>query len=303
MINITFHTCMLTIAIAVYTVVNSLATQLAGRKGPIWRAWWGGAHPDILPVLTAVAAIIMVARFVPETLSGRRRLLDTIIYTGWTLIVLAAFFALIGWPFTEDNRWGLTLAVAVTVGGIGTALVIWWNRRTSQYPKVQRRFLLRDLIALVVTGLILSFVLVGYGVRTYAYFQVAMGLSNFIALLALAPILFGSLAGVFLIVRAVRHWRARVVIAGSLLTMAFSLLVTALLPFGASYLLYIIPLFIFGAGYLVGVTVWMSAFLRTAVDGYFGLNAAINRAAGMLGAAMGGGHRQFIGDRGAKLLS
>ena len=72
-------------------------------------------------------------------------------------------------------------------------------------------------------------------------------------------------------------------IAGSLLAMAFSLLVTALLPFGASYLLYIIPLFIFGVGYLVGVTVWISAFLRTAVDGYFGLNAAINRAAGDAG--------------------
>jgi MFS family permease len=146
---------------------------------------------------------------------------------------------------------------------------------------------MRDLTALILTGIILNFALVSYGVRTYAYFQVDQLFSQGVAILALAPMLVGSIVGLLLIVRAVRKVQARKVIAGGLLVMAAAIALTAVIPTGASYWLYVIPLFIFGLGYLVAVTVWISAFLRTAVDGYYGLNAGINKAAAMLGAAVG----------------
>lgn len=286
MLYITFQDRTATIAIAIFTTSNTLASQLAWAQGEYLARVIGWRAPYFLPTAVAVLAIIAILRVMPETMSGPRRLHDTIIYSGWTLIVLAAFFGLTGWPI-NDSHWWMIIGASLLVGGIGTGLVIWWQWRTRDHAKVRRSFRLHDLVALIITGVVLNFALIGYGVRLYSYFKLDPGFSDFWSLVAEAPILLGCIAGMLLFVKAVRKRQARVVIAAGLLVMAVAIVLTAMLPTGAPYIAYVLPMFIFGAGYLVAVTIWISAFFRTAVDGYYGLNAGINKGASLIGAVIG----------------
>jgi MFS family permease len=145
----------------------------------------------------------------------------------------------------------------------------------------------RRLMLIGLSGYAASNLLVMATPTPVTYFEVEREISTVVAIFWLAPILVGSIAALYLFVRSVRKHQARLVIAAGLAAMAAAIALTALLPLGAPYLLYAVPLFVFGFGYLVAVTVWLSAFLRTAVDGYYGLNAGINKAAALVGGALG----------------
>jgi MFS family permease len=116
---------------------------------------------------------------------------------------------------------------------------------------------------------------------------VVHSMSAVVAVIALAPMLVGLLAAVYLFLRAMRQYRARVIVAGGLVVMAVAMAGAALLPVHAPYWLFIVPLFLFGVGYLVASTIWTSAFLRTAVAQHYGVNAAISSATSTIGLAVG----------------
>ncbi len=285
-LNITFLERSRPIAFAIYTIVVAGSIQLAWLQGQFLLSWIGWRATYILPLVVAVIAVIWVYRIVPETQVRQQRQFDVLIYSGWTLLILATFYGLTMTPVASE-RWKLVAGAAILVGLLGVLLVLWqnrsWHARNLRMPSIS----LRDMVVLVVTGAVIQFLLVGYSLRLIGLFQVVRSATAVKAVIALAPLFLGLLVALYFVVKAVRPFRARTIIAGGMLTMGAALSLTALLPIDASYLLLALTMVIFGAGYLVAGTIWTSAFLRTAITAHHGVNAAINNATTSIGGAIG----------------
>ena len=285
-LNISFTERIRGIAIAIYTSVNAGAIQLAWLQGQTMNEWIGPGAAYLIPLIVTILALFWTARYAPESRSGRSRLLDTLIYSGWTLLILGGLYGVMVLPVVTE-QWVIVAVATLAVALTGTALIIVRYWKTSHVRLGGHRFLARDLTTLIVTGTVINFVLIGFGVRTFGLFQVVMHMSPVVAFIAFAPMLIGTLSAVYIFLRAMGQYRARAVIAAGMLLMAVSLAASALAPGEGPYWFYVLPLILFGVGFVVTTTVWMSAFLRTAVHGHFGLNAAITSATALIGGALG----------------
>jgi len=274
------------IAFSLYTAVNAGAMQIAWVQGQFLNEWFGWRAAYVLPMLFAVFAMRWVSRDVPETRSDGQRRPELLMASGWTLLILAMIYGLMVLPIASDFWW-LVVGSTVLVGVSGASLVIFWSKQTSRELLRRRTFRARDLTALIITGAVINFTLIGFGLRTLGLFQVVRSLPAIVAVIALAPMLLGLLAAVYLFLQTMRQYQARAVIAGGLVVMAVAMAIAALVPATGPYLLFVVPLVIFGMGYLVASTVWTSAFLRSAVAGHYGINAAISSATSVIGGAVG----------------
>lgn len=285
-LNISFTDRIRGIAIAIYTSVNAGAIQLAWLQGQTMNEWIGPGAAYLIPLIVTILALFWTARYAPESRAGRSRLLDTLIYSGWTLLILGGLYGVMVLPVVTE-QWVIVAVATLAVALTGTALIIVRYWKTSHVRLGGHRFLARDLTTLIVTGTVINFVLIGFGVRTFGLFQVVMHMSPVVAFIAFAPMLIGTLSAVYIFLRAMGQYRARAVIAAGMMLMAVALAASALAPGEGPYWFYVLPLIVFGIGFVVTTTVWMSAFLRTAVHGHFGLNAAITSATALIGGALG----------------
>ena len=285
-LNITFTDRSRPIAFASFTVVNAIAIQVAWLQGQFLIEWWGWRAAFILPIALTFVAYRWAVRYVPESRAGGQRQFDLWIFSGWTLLILAVVYGVLVIPVASDFWW-LVVGAALLVGITGAALIYWWDMRITKMLLRRRSFRTRELAALIITGAVINFMLIGFGMRTMNLFQVVYSMSAVVAVIALAPMLVGLLAAVYLFLRAMRQYQARAIVAGGLVVMAVAMSGAALLPVYAPYWLFILPLFLFGVGYLVASTIWTSAFLRTAVAQHYGVNAAINSATSTIGLAVG----------------
>lgn len=274
------------LAFAIYVIVNAASVQVAWLQGQFLAGWVGWRAAYVLPVLAAIVATRWVYRYIAEKKTERQRRLDFVVYSGWTLLVLAAVYGLAVLPVASD-RWLAVVTAATLVGLTGAILVLLWEVRRPKDVLRFRRFQAGELVALIVTGAVLQFLLIGFGLRTLGLFQVVKSMSALVAVVALAPVLLGLLIALLLFFKAMERYRARGVIAGGLLTMAVAIAAAALLAGNGSYLSFSPSLVLFGVGYLVANTVWTSAFLRSAVARHDGVNAAISSATSLIGGAVG----------------
>ncbi len=201
-------------------------------------------------------------------------------------MVLATVFGLTVVPVASD-LWRIVLGAAVLAGVVGIVMVMWWDIRAPGDLLLHRTVRTRDLTVLVITGAILQFLLIGFSQRTLSMFQVVREMPAIVAAIALAPMLFGLSAATFVFLKTMDNLMARAVIAGGLGLMAAALAGAALMPYTAGYLLFSLPLAVFGAGFLIANVIWTSAFLRTAVARHHGVNAGISSATGAIGGAIG----------------
>lgn len=289
-LNLTFTDTSRALAFAIYVAINAGAMQVSWLQGQFLFGLVGWRATYLIPLIFALLAIRWVNRYVAHTpvskQVGEQRRSHMLVHSGWTLLVLAVIYGTAVLPVASD-RWWLVIGSASFVAIVGGAFVLWWNIKNPEGLARRRAFQARDLTALIVTGAVINFLLVGFGLRTLGLFQVVRSMSAIGAFIALAPMLFGLLAAVYLILKAVRQYQARTVIAVGLLIMAVALAGAAFLPGDAHYLLFVLPLFLFGAGYLLASTIWTSVFLRTVVARNYGVNAAINNATSSIGTAIG----------------
>jgi len=285
-LNLTFPDRSRALAFAIFVSVNAIALQLAWLQGQFLAARFGWRAAYILPILAAMASVVWVYSVVPETRTRIQRRFDTYVYSGWTLVVLATVFGLTVVPVASD-LWRVALGAAVLAGVVGVVMVVWWDVRAPADLLRHRNVRTRDLTVLVITGAILQFLLIGFSQRTLSMFQVVRGMPAIVAAIALAPMLFGLSAATFVFLKFMENRMARAVIAGGLGLMAAALAGAALIPSSAGYLIYALPLILFGAGFLIANVIWTSAFLRTAVARHHGVNAGISSATGAIGGAIG----------------
>lgn len=285
-LNYTYTDDRRAMAFAIYVIINAGAVQLAWLQGQFLFEWLGWRSTYILPVLFGVLALRWVYRYILETRTGQHRRLDILVQSGMALLILAVIYGIAVLPVAADH-WMLVVGAAVVVGLAGAVLVVWWNLNSPKEQLRRSSFRARDLTALIVTGAVLNFMLIGFGLRTLSMFQVVRSMSVFVAVLAFAPVLLGLVAALYIFLKAMHKYQARAVIASGMGVMGLAMAIAAMLPMDAPYWAFAVSLFLFGLGYLVASTVWTSAFFRTTVARYHGVTAAISRATSVIGGAIG----------------
>ena len=287
-IRLTFHGRERALAMLVYIAISSVAMLLALLAIVIdelvgWRATF------VLPTIAGVAGSYLAWRYVPESRARERVMRRAATAVAWSLAFLPLTVS-----FVATRLYGTwanpVSSTALVVGGIGllTLLISWRGRlraRLTEGLTHRRRHLLSMMLLAEAT---LNFALVGYALQLYGYFSVVQGLGPIVAGLALLPML----AAVLLIARRAAvlalQTDARRLIAGGLALMGVALLLTALVRPGLPYWTLVLPLVLFGIGYLVAQTAWTNAFMSAMPDAVVGASAGIIKATALAGSMLGG---------------
>jgi MFS family permease len=273
------------VAFAIFLSVISVAGLLSGYQGRIFSQLLDLRGSYLLPGLLSVMALIIVSRSLPESRAADPRLMDVIIHSGWTVLVLAIIYTV--FEIGLGGAWLMVvLLVSVLVTVIGLTLVIWWKRKT--HGELTRTAVIntRHVTVLIISGAIIQIAFLSVYTLAYDYYRVGQNLNFSQTLLSLSPMLLGMLTAILLIARLWAYREVRQVVATGFLIVSVAIVAlafTARLP----YWMQVLPLAAFGISIVSTKTVWTNAFFQTLIDRYVGLNAGINSATLLVGSAMG----------------
>lgn len=273
-------------AFAVYLAVTGAALLLSDYLARWVANWLSWPSVYFAPTVLTAAAIVIVRRTLPEHRSASPKLMDAVLYSGWTIVLLGLLYGvtelLLGqeWLGTVVLLFGLVLM-------LGVGMLWWWRRRTHGDPLRTPAIHVRHLTLLILMGVVLQLAMLGFFSLTYSVFRVGRNYNFAQTLLALSPIFIGMLLAIVLTRRYRARLQVRQVAALGALAIVVSLAAAALLA-GLPYWLLVLPLILFGLSILGTKTIWTNAFFQTLIDRYIGLNAGINSAALLVGGALGG---------------
>ncbi len=274
------------LAFAWYILATSIASVFASSFTQLGMRLFGWRGAYVLPFIIGIVALVLIFRNLPESYVHGERHLDAVVYAGWALVVLAVVFGIVQWGFI-DEWWGALLIVLMVTGGFGLALVIWWDVNTPGNIFHNATIHTRDLTMLIMIGVVIQLVLMGFTLTTFRYYDVVKGYSLVVRSVALLPILIGMLLSVRLAPRLWKLQQVSKVTAGGLFATGIAVSIMAIAPNAMPYWMQIVPLALFGFAILSTKTVWANAFFQTVIDDYIGLNAGINSATMLIGGALG----------------
>jgi MFS transporter, DHA2 family, multidrug resistance protein len=286
-IRLTFEGRDREVAIFTYTVVCEGALLVA--LVALVQVIEAGLLTSTLPTVLSVLGLYLAWRYVPESRASQQLRQHAATSVAWVLTFLPLTLAFVSAQLSD--RWSnpVTL-VAGAIGCLGiVALALAWRGRVraSATANIHRRR--RHLLSvMLLTAAALALGITGYVVELYRFFSIVQGYGKVVGGLALVPVL----AAVLLTARRADELAfrlgARRVIAGGLALMGTAMLATALIRPDAGYWLLILPLGVFGGGYLLAQTAWTITFMNEMPDAVVGSSAAIAQATSATGAALGG---------------
>ena len=274
------------VAFAIYLTIVAICEFLSIYQGRLFAGLmdWRGAY--LIPTVTTIVAMVIVRRSLPESRTAEPRTLQAIFYAGWTILVLGIIYALFELVLGRD--W---LVVVLLITGImlatGFGLIVWWWRKENRDSLLEKISQIRQVIVLIISGVILQIAFLGFYSLTYSYYRVAQNLDFLKTLLSMSPMFLGILATTFLIVRLWAHQRVQQMITIGFLVVALAMTAMAIVA-RLPYWTQILPLAIFGISIIATKTIWTNAFFQLLIDRYIGLNAGMNSATLLVGGALGG---------------
>ena len=275
-----------TIAFAIYFTCVGIGDFFSIYQGRLFAQLldWRGAY--IIPALIALTAIVIVRHSLPESRTANPKTIQAIFYAGWTILVLGILYAL--FELILGHEWLIVVLVINAVMLItGLGLIIWWYRKDRRESLRHRSGRIRDVITLILAGVIIQIAFLGFYSLTYSYYRIAQNLNFLHTLLSMSPMFLGLLATAFLISRLRVHQRVQQIITLGFLVVALAMSGMAMVA-RQPYWLQILPLAIFGISVIATKTVWTNAFFQILIDRYIGLNAGMNSATLLVGGALGG---------------
>lgn len=289
MIRVIFASEERKLALLIYSFVTALGT-LASLIAIPFEYWFGWRWTLVLPIVASVVGIELARRHIPESRAhGGFGRIEAIIAAAWTIVFLALVFGLAVIRTTGSWRNPITLAAGV-VGVLGVALLLYWSQRPGQdgvRRRVNRVPWQRLSLLLLISGT-LSFALSGYVLQLYQYFFTVQQRSGLIAGLALAPIVLGNLFTLRWASRFALTQPRYLVVGSGLGAMGVAMLLTALVRPNLPYLVLVLPMVLFGLGFLVASAAWTHYFFSALPADLCGMSAGINRAAGLIGGGLAG---------------
>jgi hypothetical protein len=286
-IRLTFEGRERQVTMFIYTVVCEGALLVALVS--LVQVIEGDLLASLLPTALSVIGLYLAWRYVPESRASRQLRRHAATSIAWALTFLPLTLAFVSAQLAD--RWSnpVTL-VAGAIGCLGiVALALAWRGRiwVSATANIRRRR--RHLLSvMLLTAAALTLGITGYAVELYRFFSVVQGYGNVVGGLALVPMLAAVLVTAPRAAKLASRLGARRVIAGGLALMGTAMLATALIRPDAGYWLLVLPLGVFGSGYLVAQTAWTIAFMNEMPDAVVGASAAIAQATSSTGAALGG---------------
>ena len=243
--------------------------------------------PAFIGSIAACAlALVVVRGRIPElprpTVAERPYVYGTALWASG-VVLFAAGLLWLGSGLDNQLRIGLML------GGIalGAAFILWERRRRAARAETVRIERRPVTIALFV-GLVIAIAQIVPMSQLPLYFGVGMGYGPILGILALVPlfaalVVAGPVAG-FLLAR----FRPRVLItAGVLVIGVGDLLVAAVIGPTTTYLAFIVPLILIGAGFVVATTVRTAIIFASVPRGLPATAAALNEASIEVGTRAG----------------
>ena len=274
------------IAFAIYLSTTALASLLSIYQGRFIVQYLDWHAVYLIPSLLTVVAFVSVRRSLPESRAADPRLMDAILYSGWTILILGVIFGI--FELSLVRHWVTSVAVIMGFAlAAGLGLIFWWRRVTRGDPLRTTSIHTRHITLLLLCGVILQIALFGFNSLTYSYYRVGLNLGFLQTLLKMSPMLFGMLTVIYLVAR---HWakqQVRLILAIGFFLIVMSITSMALFA-RMPYWMQIFPLVVFGLSIIGTKTIWTNAFFQILIDRYIGLNAGMNSAALIVGSALGG---------------
>jgi MFS transporter, DHA2 family, multidrug resistance protein len=275
------------VAMFIYTVVCEGALLVA--LVALVQVIEGDLLASVLPTALSVIGLYLAWRYVPESRASQQLRQHAATSIAWALTFLPLTLAFVSAQLADRWTNPVTL-VAAAIGCLGlVSLALAWRGRirVSATANIRRRR--RHLLSvMLLTAAALTLGITGYAVELYRFFSIVKGYGNVVGGLALAPMLAAVLVTARGANELANRLGARRVIAGGLALMGTAMLATALIRPDAGYWLLVLPLGVFGSGYLVAQTAWTIAFMNEMPDALVGASAAIAQATSSTGAALGG---------------
>ena len=243
--------------------------------------------PAFLAAIAACAvALLVVRRRIPElarpTVAERPYVVGTGIWA-FGVISLTVGVAWIGGAWDNPLRWALILGGILVLG-----LALLHDRRRIRPVTGAVRIERRAAAIAVVVGVILGIAQTAPMMQLPLYFQLVQRYGPLLAVVALAP-LFGALvlagpAAGFLLARYPPRWLVGV----GTITVGLGCLLLALVATpSAGYVAFVLPCFLFGAGFVVATTVRTAVIFASVPRGLPATAAALNEASISVGARIG----------------
>jgi MFS family permease len=289
LIRLTFDGRERSMALLIYSLSTSAGTLASLAALPI-EALFGWRVALIIPITAGLLGTALAWRYMPESRArGGFRRGEAVLASAWTLVFLLIIFglALAGARGTWRNPG--TIAASGT-GLIGMAILVFWPRLAFDWgdlpPSAPPRRQVLSLLLLV--SATLSFVLTGYLLRVYSFFTIVQQFQPILAGIALAPMLLVSALAIPFTARIAFRLQPRVLVCLSMVAMAVAMGLTALARPTTPYLWLVVPLALFGLGFLFASTTWNNIFLSALPVDLVGVTSGISKAAGLTGGALAG---------------
>lgn len=278
------------LALGIYTTITTLTVSLVPQLQALVYANFDWRAVFILPIVLGGLGVWMVSRLPLETHVQANRRIDILAHVSFALVALGIMYGA-----TQSRAAGAWLAqilgasfVIAAAGVVG--MIVSYLRR----PRVQvtKPHIFRyELVVLIIVGALMSSGVAVYLGQPRAFFQIIVGMSPIVAVLAYAPLGIGMLLTLVFITRIAQRITPRVQISAGFVLMAVASAGTALaiLPElrGVIWSAVFLLMAIFGVGFALTNTAWIFAFTLAARQGLNGVNAAINQATYQIGWVVG----------------
>ena len=243
-----------------------------------------GRWPSFLLAAAALAlAAYVVVRKVPDTLPSGMRVREIAPHAIWAFGLLALTGGLIGFRSNSESF----IRIALIIGGIALVAIFLWHQRRRPGMPPDAAIDVRPATVAIIAGVILAIAQTAPLLELPLFFQISQQYSSLLATVALAPfiialIISGPVAGILL-----ARYSPRTLICGGLAVVGIGNVLLAQASPSSSYLFFVLPFFLVGAGFVVGTSVRTAVIFASTPSRLPSTAAALNQASFTVGGQIG----------------
>ena len=247
----------------------------------------GERWPAFLVAIAATAAALwFVRQRIPERARASMPERPYVVGTAlWAFGIITATVGLIWF----NAGWSEPLRLALIAGGLGVlVLAFLHDRRRATSSKGEVRIDRRPVAVAIIVGVVLGIGQTAAFLQLPLYFRLVLGYGPVFAVVALAPLILalvvaGPIAGI-LLKRTSPRWLIGLGAIGVGLANLVLILVTTT---SAGYFVFVVPLFLIGASFVIATTVRTAVIFASVPRGLPATAAALNETSITVGSRIG----------------
>jgi MFS family permease len=237
-------------------------------------------------IVACALALAVVRGRIPDlprsNVAERPLVLGTALWAGGVVLISAGLLWI-------GSGWDNPLRIGLILGGIALVGVFFaWERRRRTEHAAAVRIERRPVTIALFVGLVIAFAQIVPMSQLPIYFGVGMRYGSVFGMVALAPLFIALVAAGPVAGYLLARFEPRHLVAGGVLAIGLgNLFVAAAIGPTTTYLAFIVPLFLVGAGFVVATTVRTAIIFSSVPRGLPATAAALNEASIEVGTRAG----------------